>query len=137
MISLTRLNGERIAVNPDLLERAEETPDTVLTLTNGTKYVVHETLDELIERVQHYRAGTWVLAQRWADDPDAVSHVRLHLVPDAGKVTFLPEGHEPVSDGHEPAAASAAVVGEDGTEPAAPRASGHQPAGHQPSGHQS
>ena len=80
MISLTRLNGERIAVNPDLLERAEETPDTVLTLTNGTKYVVHETLDELIQRVQAYRAGTWVLAQRWAEEPDAVSHARLHLV---------------------------------------------------------
>lgn len=56
MISLTRLNGERIAINSDLIERAEETPDTVLTLTNGTKYVVAETLDELIDKVQVQRA---------------------------------------------------------------------------------
>jgi flagellar protein FlbD len=93
MISLTRLNGERIAVNPDLLERAEETPDTVLTLTNGTKYVVHETLDELIERVQAYRAGTWVLAQRWAAEPDAVSDVRLHLVSSRADGGEAPDDH--------------------------------------------
>ena len=40
MILLTRLNGEQIVINADLIERAEATPDTVLTLTSGTRYVV-------------------------------------------------------------------------------------------------
>ena len=57
MIALKRLNGERIVVNPDLLERAEEMPETVITLTNGSRYVVAESLDELMEKVRHYRAA--------------------------------------------------------------------------------
>ena len=50
MIVVTRLNGPPFAVNPDLIERAESSPDTVVTLVDGTKYVISETLDELIER---------------------------------------------------------------------------------------
>ncbi|HXW34431.1 MAG TPA: flagellar FlbD family protein [Acidimicrobiales bacterium] len=82
MISLTRLNGERIAVNPDLIERAEQTPDTVLTLTNGTKYVVHETIEELTERIQIFRATVLAISRRLAEDPDVYDHFRLHLVRD-------------------------------------------------------
>ncbi len=40
MILLSRLNGQQIALNADLIERAEATPDTVLTLVDGTKCVV-------------------------------------------------------------------------------------------------
>ena len=47
MIRLTRLNGTELALNPDLIHRAEETPDTVLTLIDGSRYVVVEPLDEL------------------------------------------------------------------------------------------
>lgn len=82
MISLTRLNGERIAVNPDLIERAEATPDTVLTLTNGTKYVVSESLDELSERIQYFRAATLAIARDMSPDPEASARFRLHLVRD-------------------------------------------------------
>ncbi|SHG27230.1 flagellar protein FlbD [Jatrophihabitans endophyticus] len=56
MLQLTRLTGQSFALNPDLIERAEATPDTVVTLVNGSKYVVQETLDELIELVRAYRA---------------------------------------------------------------------------------
>ncbi|MHB8680471.1 MAG: flagellar FlbD family protein [Acidimicrobiales bacterium] len=56
MIALTRLNGERLAVNPDLLERAEESPETVVTLSNGSRYVVAESLDELLAIVERYRS---------------------------------------------------------------------------------
>ncbi|HZU80889.1 MAG TPA: flagellar FlbD family protein [Acidimicrobiales bacterium] len=79
MISLTRLNGERIAVNPDLLERAEETPDTVITCTNGTKHVVAESIDEVIARVQAFRATVLALSRKLADDP-SVEQVHLRLV---------------------------------------------------------
>lgn len=56
MIILTRLNGTELALNPDLIHRAEETPDTVLTLIDGSRYVVVEPLTELISRVVGYRA---------------------------------------------------------------------------------
>ena len=38
MIQLTRLNSQTFALNTDLIERIEETPDTVLTLIDGTRY---------------------------------------------------------------------------------------------------
>jgi flagellar protein FlbD len=56
VIMLTRLNGPEFAVNPDLIERAECTPDTVVTLVDGTKYLVVETVAELIALVREHRA---------------------------------------------------------------------------------
>ncbi len=55
MIILTKINTAPIAVNADLIEYVEETPDTVVTLTNNDKVVVQEGLDEIIEKVVHYR----------------------------------------------------------------------------------
>lgn len=82
MISLTRLNGERIALNPDLIERVETTPDSVLTLTNGTKYVISESLDELVEKIQYFRAAILAISRQMSEDPDANARFRLHLVRD-------------------------------------------------------
>lgn len=58
MLLLTRLNGPVFALNPDLIERAEATPDTVVTLVNGTRYVIGESLEELARLVRAYRAET-------------------------------------------------------------------------------
>jgi len=53
MISLARFHsGERIAINPDLIERIEETPDTVITLTNGTRFLVEQSIDEITELIR-------------------------------------------------------------------------------------
>lgn len=83
MIPLTRFHsGERIAVNPDLIERIEETPDTVITLTNGTKYVVGETVEEISEMIQLYRATVLAFAHRLTEDPEVGRVVRLRVVPD-------------------------------------------------------
>lgn len=57
MIILTRLNGEQFAVNCDLVERVDAHPDTVLTLVDGTKYIVAESLAEVVDRVRDFRAG--------------------------------------------------------------------------------
>lgn len=62
MILLTRLNGPEFALNPDLIERAEATPDTVVTLLDGKKYVVAESVSELIELVRHHRASVLAMA---------------------------------------------------------------------------
>ena len=57
MIRVTRLNGERFALNPDLIERVEGHPDTVAFLVDGTKYVVKETVDDVLREIREYRAG--------------------------------------------------------------------------------
>ncbi len=64
MILITRLNGPQFALNPDLIERVEATPDTVLTLVDGTKYLIADSVDEVIEKVREYRASVIALAQR-------------------------------------------------------------------------
>jgi flagellar protein FlbD len=67
MILLTRLNGPQIAVNADLIERAEATPDTVLTLVDGTKYLVAESVQDVIDRVRLFRASVLVAAKELED----------------------------------------------------------------------
>ncbi len=57
MIALTRLNGTRFAVNSDLIERIDASPDTVITLIDGTKYLVIETIDDVINAVRAFRAS--------------------------------------------------------------------------------
>ena len=57
MIRVTRLKGERFALNPDLIERVEAHPDTVAFLVDGTKYVVKESVDEVLQEIREYRAG--------------------------------------------------------------------------------
>ena len=51
MIDVTRINNTRFVLNCDL----EETPDTVITLTTGTKYVVKESCEEIKKKVLEYK----------------------------------------------------------------------------------
>ena len=55
MIYLTRLNHSSLVLNCDLIEHIEMTPDTVVSLTTGQKFVVLESADDIIERVKDYR----------------------------------------------------------------------------------
>jgi flagellar protein FlbD len=55
MITLTRIRGERFALNSDHIETVEETPDTVVTMLNGHRYVVQERADEIISRIESFR----------------------------------------------------------------------------------
>jgi len=55
MISLTRINRHPIVINSDLIEHIESTPDTVVSLTNGEKFLVLESPREIIERVIDFR----------------------------------------------------------------------------------
>lgn len=59
MISVTRLNGEKLWINPHLIEFVEETPDTVISLLTGRKIVVKERIEELTERIILYRRNLW------------------------------------------------------------------------------
>ncbi len=55
MIEVTRLNKKTFVLNCDWIETVEATPDTVITLTNGKKYVVAEKVDDIIAKVVEYK----------------------------------------------------------------------------------
>lgn len=55
MIELTKLNGQKILVNCDLIEFVEETPDTVVSFTTGRKIIVKESRQEVKNLVKSYR----------------------------------------------------------------------------------
>ena len=55
MIHLTRINHVPLVLNADLIEHIETTPDTVISLTNGQKFVVLESADEVSQRVIDFR----------------------------------------------------------------------------------
>jgi flagellar protein FlbD len=56
MIVVTRLNDSQFAINPDLIERITANPDTTLIMVDGAKYIVTESMTEVIERISRYRA---------------------------------------------------------------------------------
>ena len=61
MIRLTRINRVPLVLNSDLIEFVEETPDTLIALTNGQKLMVLESAEEVIGRVIEFRRS---IAQR-------------------------------------------------------------------------
>ncbi|MEO8026989.1 MAG: flagellar FlbD family protein [Bryobacteraceae bacterium] len=55
MIRLTRINRAELVVNADLIEHVDATPDTVISMTTGQKFMVRETAEEVVERVIAFR----------------------------------------------------------------------------------
>ena len=55
MIQLTRLNHVPLIVNSDLIEHVEVTPDTVIALTTGQKFMVLESAEDVVDRVIQFR----------------------------------------------------------------------------------
>jgi flagellar protein FlbD len=55
MIQLTRLNHVPLIVNSDLIEHVEVTPDTVVALTTGQKFLVLESAEDVVEKVIQFR----------------------------------------------------------------------------------
>lgn len=57
MIRVTRLNGSSILVNAILIETIEETPDTIITLTTGKKFMVLEKAQDVVILVKTYMSA--------------------------------------------------------------------------------
>ena len=55
MVRLTRINHQPIILNSDLVAHLESTPDTVITLTSGQKFMVLESTDEVVSRIVDFR----------------------------------------------------------------------------------
>lgn len=54
MITVTRLDDSKFVVNALLIEFLEATPDTVISMTNGKKIIVKESLEEIIDMTINY-----------------------------------------------------------------------------------
>lgn len=59
MIRLTRLNHVPLMLNSDLIEHLEVTPDTVITLITGQKFIVLESAEEVLNRVIEFRQAVF------------------------------------------------------------------------------
>ncbi len=55
MIKVTRLNKKEYYINFELIETLEETPDTVITLRDGKKFIVVESVEEVIKRIIEFK----------------------------------------------------------------------------------
>lgn len=63
MVEVTRLNGSRFALNPDLIARMHESPDTTIVMLDGSRYIVAEPMCEVVDRIERARARVLALAQ--------------------------------------------------------------------------
>ena len=61
MIDLTRLNGERFVLNAELIQYVEALPDTYITLTNGERVVVQQSMQEVVSRAVDYQRSKWLI----------------------------------------------------------------------------
>jgi flagellar protein FlbD len=75
MIALHRLGhqAEEFHLNPDLIVTVEANPDTVITLTTGTKIVVAEPVQRVVEKIGLYRSA--VLARAIERHPRVIEHL--------------------------------------------------------------
>jgi flagellar protein FlbD len=74
MIKLTKLNGNPMALNSDLIKTADASPDTMITLINGEKLIVREELEEVMDRVVRYRARLAAVSRPLLAYEDPLEH---------------------------------------------------------------
>ncbi|WP_028307498.1 flagellar FlbD family protein [Desulfitibacter alkalitolerans] len=72
MIKLTTMDNRTVVINVNLIEKIENMPETVITLTSGKKVIVLDSMDEVIEKATAYQgmvlkeAGTF--QKRWSNE---------------------------------------------------------------------
>jgi len=100
MIELTRLNGNSLVVNSDLIQYVESAPDTTLTLLNGEKVVVREGAREVIDLIISFRSRLLAEVSRCCPGGIVIAAAAPH--------TLLPQSIPGSSDRVEPDAFAAA-----------------------------
>jgi flagellar protein FlbD len=90
MILLRRLNNSVLGLNADLIERIDATPDTVITLVDGKKYVVAETPEEVVERIVVFRAN--VLAK--VGPQEDAGTPTIHRAADVSPLRLVPPSEQ-------------------------------------------
>jgi len=56
MIKLTGLNNKELILNAEHIEKLEAVPESLITLTNGNKYLVRESNEEIVSKVLEYKS---------------------------------------------------------------------------------
>ncbi len=64
MIEVTRLNDKKIIINAEKIETIEATPDTLITMENGKKFIVKEGCQEVKNLVLSYKRDIIV---KWSE----------------------------------------------------------------------
>ena len=60
MINLTKLNGDPFVLNAELIKTVEETPDTVINITTGNKFIVQEKAEEVVNKTLEYKKNVFM-----------------------------------------------------------------------------
>jgi flagellar protein FlbD len=55
MIVLHKMSGDEFLLNSNHIETVEAKPDTTITMTNERKYLVRESVDEILEKIRIYQ----------------------------------------------------------------------------------
>jgi flagellar protein FlbD len=55
LVILHRLKGAEFILNAELIETIEANPDTVITLTNDKKFIVKETVSDVLDLVLEFK----------------------------------------------------------------------------------
>ena len=92
MIRVTRLNGEEFALNPDLIERVEAHPDTVAFLVDGTRYVLRESVAQVLQEIREYRAS--ILATSYEMDRGEYRPISADTAENGSSVVPFPSREE-------------------------------------------
>src|SRR4051812_19057561 len=101
MIRLTRLSGSAFVLNSDLIERIDETPDTVITLGDGTNYLATESIDAVVRAIRMHRAEIIALSETVRislQDQEQEQELRSEPAPALATVTDLPTAAFAVPD---------------------------------------
>jgi uncharacterized protein YlzI (FlbEa/FlbD family) len=89
MITVTRLDGRHFAVNPDLIARIFESPDTILIMADGARFIVTEPMAVIIEKIAAFRAQVIATAYNEAPAPARrTSHLSVIHPADPGDGTI-------------------------------------------------
>lgn len=67
MIKVHRLNGSQVNINAELIETVEAAPDTTIALVTGNRFLVQESVEVVLEKVEDYKKR--VYAERRVINP--------------------------------------------------------------------
>jgi flagellar protein FlbD len=77
MILLTRIDGDVIAINCDLVESIDALPFSTVTLVDGVSFEVRESVNEIIDRIREFRASVVTSARQLEQSTNGSAHLRL------------------------------------------------------------
>ena len=97
MIAVTCRNGEHFTLDPDTISRVEHDGDTMVVLEDGTKFVIGQTIDDLIRIVRDHRAALVSARRLLAGPVRAPGHVPGRLARTPRRVP-VPMGPAPTDD---------------------------------------